>query len=603
MSSVPQESDLHKKRHSLAHIMAQAVMERHPGTQLGFGPAIDDGFYYDFLLPDQLTADELPEIEERMRQIIAEGHEFQRRDLPADEAVGVLRERDQTLKVEWAQELKEEGGEETLVFYRHGEFEDLCEGPHVETTKVIDPKSFKLDSIAGAYWRGNHTRPMLLRIYGLAFDTGKELRGYLKRRELAMQRDHRKLGKELELYMISEEVGPGLVMWLPAGNVVRQELERFAEEFEFHAGYQRVSTPVITKDTLYQRSGHLEHYKENMYPPMVLDDATYYLRPMNCPHHHLIFASRPRSYRELPLRLAEYGNVFRYELAGTLAGLLRVRSMCMNDAHIYCREDQAEEELAAVLDLYKLVYGKFRIDGFSMRLSLHDPKSKSEKYVEDPEIWRRAEEITRRVLQDSGIPFEEVRGEAAFYGPKIDCQLKNVVGREETVSTNQLDHVMAERFDLSYIGEDGREHRPVIIHRAILSTHERFVAFLIEHLGGAFPTWLAPVQLQVIPVAPAFSDYAARVAQTFRDERFRAEVDLSSERFNKKIRAATVRKIPNILIVGEREAADEAVTWRRYCAQRSQRTLPLGEMLALARTLRAERTMDNFEDEPLPGGE
>jgi threonyl-tRNA synthetase len=593
------DTDIYKKRHSLAHIMAQAVMERHPEIQLGFGPPVDDGFYYDFLMKKPLSADELPEIEERMRQIIAEGHEFERRDLSADEAIDLLRTREQSLKVEWAGELHEEG-EATLSFYKHAEFEDLCEGPHVESTKKIDPGSFKLDSIAGAYWRGNHTRPMLVRIYGLAFENGKELRGFIKRRELAMQRDHRKLGKELELYMISEEVGPGLIFWLPAGNVVRQELERFAEEFEFRAGYQRVTTPIITKEALYHRSGHLEHYKENMFPPMVLDDATYYLRPMNCPHHHLVFASRPRSYREMPVRLGEYGNVFRYELAGTLAGLLRVRSMCMNDAHIYCREDQAEEELAKVLDLYKLVYGKLRIDGYSMRLSLHDPKSKSEKYVEDPELWLRAEEITRRVLQASGIPFEEVRGEAAFYGPKIDCQLKNVVGREETVSTNQLDHVMAERFDLSYVGEDGGHHRPVIIHRAILSTHERFVAFLIEHLGGAFPTWLAPVQFQVIPVAPTFADYAAKVAATFHDELFRAEADLSSERFNKKIRAATMRKVPNILIVGERESEEETVTWRRYCDQRSQKTLPLSGMLAMARRLRADRIMDNFPDELLP---
>ncbi len=599
MSKPSKETNIYKKRHSLAHIMAQAVMEKRPGSQLGFGPPVDDGFYYDFLLSEPLSADELPEIEERMREIVAEGHSFERRDLESASAIELLQSRQQELKVEWAGDL-EKGGEETLSFYSHSDFEDLCEGPHVETTKKIDPRSFKLDSIAGAYWRGNHTRPMLVRIYGLAFNNGKELRSYLKRRELAMQRDHRKLGRELELFMVSEEVGPGLIFWLPAGNVIKQELERFAEEFEYRSGYQRVTTPVITKETLYQRSGHLEHYKENMFPPMVLDDATYYLRPMNCPHHHLVFASRPRSYRELPLRLAEYGNVFRYELAGTLAGLLRVRAMCMNDAHIYCREDQAEEELAHVLDLYKLVYEKFRIEGYSMRLSLHDPGSSTEKYVEDPDLWTRAEEITRRVLEGSGIPFEEARGEAAFYGPKIDCQLKNVVGREETVSTNQLDLVMSERFGLSYVGEDGGQHRPVILHRAILSTHERFIAFLIEHLGGAFPTWLSPLQFQVVPVAPSFAEYAEMVAKTLRDQLFRAEADLSSERFNKKIRAATIRKIPNILIVGERESTDSTVTWRRYCAQKKQRTLPLADLVDLAGRMRAERTMDNFEDEPLP---
>jgi threonyl-tRNA synthetase len=600
MTNADKDTPLYRQRHSLAHVMAQAVLERRPGAQLGFGPPVDDGFYYDFLLEQPLSAEELPAIEERMRQILAEGRAFERRELPASDAIALLEDRGQRLKVEWAGELHETG-EATLSFYSHGGFEDLCEGPHVTATSDIDPGAFKLDSIAGAYWRGNHTRPMLVRIYGLAFETPSALDEYVKRRELAMQRDHRKLGRELDLFMISEDVGPGLVFWLPAGNVIRQELERFAEEFEFRAGYQRVTTPVITKETLYRRSGHLEHYKDNMFPPMVLDDATYYLRPMNCPHHHLVYASRPRSYRELPLRLAEYGHVFRYELAGTLAGLLRVRAMCMNDAHIYCRQDQAEEELARVLDLYKLVYGKFRIEGYSMRLSLHDPSSKSEKYVEDHDLWLRAEEITRRVLQGSGIPYVEARGEAAFYGPKIDCQLKNVVGREETVSTNQLDLVMSERFGLHYVGEDGSQHRPVILHRAILSTHERFVAFLIEHLGGAFPTWLAPVQFQVVPVAPSFTEYAATVERALRNELFRAQADLSTERFNKKIRAATIRKVPNVLIVGERESQDSTVTWRRYCDQRSQRTLSIDELLAVARRLRAERTMDNFPDEPLPG--
>ncbi len=589
--TVPQWLEV--RRHSLAHIMAQAVMERRPDTKLGFGPATDDGFYYDFLFSAPLTRDELKAIERRMREIIREDERFVRTELPIEEAIEKLRSMGQDLKVEYCRELGE-AGNATVSFYESGSFVDMCEGPHVERASAIPVDCFELDSIAGAYWRGDETRPMLTRIYGLAFETKEALEEFKTRRELAKQRDHRKLGKELGIFHMSDQVGQGLALWLPNGATLIDELEKLAKEMEFRYGYVPVRTPHITKSQLYLTSGHLPYYKDSMYPPMHLgDDEEYYLKPMNCPHHHVIYASRPRSYRDLPLRLAEYGAVYRYEQSGELAGLLRVRGMWMNDAHLYCTPEQVKKEFIKVLELHRFYYGLFRITDYWVRLSLGDPRST--KYAGSPEAWETTEALAREALEEAGFPFEEVRGEAAFYGPKVDHQMTNVVGREETASTTQLDLVMPERFGLTYIGPDGAEHRPVIIHRAPLGTHERFVAFLLEHLGGAFPTWLAPVQVRVLPISQDQHAYAARVVEALRDKLIRASLDGSSESLNRRIRDAELQKVPNVAVVGKREQAEGTVTWRRK-GHRAQATLPLDRFVEAIDEVRSRRLMDNFDD-------
>lgn len=595
----PGELKLYKIRHSLAHVLAQAVRRTRPKLKLAFGPPISTGFYYDFDLEQPLSVDDLPEIQKAMRQIIAEKQKFESFSRPAADAINSLRDQGESFKSEYAEELRGRG-ETELGFYRNGPFEDMCRGPHVEHTGQIPPDCFALDTIAGAYWRGDEKRPMLTRIYGLAFSTKKELEEYQAKRALAKERDHRKLGQELELYTINDKVGPGLVLWLPNGTVVRESLENFAKEVEFKAGYHRVSTPHITKEGLYYTSGHLPYYKGSMFPPMLMEgEEPYYLKPMNCPHHHLIYKNRPRSYRELPLRLAEYGTCYRYEDSGTLSGLLRVRMLSMNDAHIYCRPDQLRDEFKAVLDLHEFYYKKFRISDYWMRLSTHDPANK-EKYVDDPRSWQYSEQVIKDLLDASGMRYELGKGEAAFYGPKIDFQIKNVVGREESASTNQLDFAMPERFELAYVGDDGKEHRPYIIHRAPLGTHERFIAFLIEHFGAAFPTWMSPLQVKIIPVAPDMLEYAERLAREFREHLVRCEIDTSADSFNKKIRNAVTHKTPNILVVGKKEQDEGTVTWRRY-AVKEQRTLKFAEFLATLSTMLRERTMDNFADEAIPG--
>ncbi|MDD2941874.1 MAG: threonine--tRNA ligase [bacterium] len=588
-----QDENLYKIRHSLAHVMAQAVLQIRPKARLAFGPPIANGFYYDFDLEEPITPDDLPDIEERMRNIIKERQVFEHCDRSVAEAVGRLEEQGEVYKVEYAHELASQG-ETTLGFYRNGPFEDMCRGPHVEHTGMLPRDGFKIDSIAGAYWRGDEKRPQLTRLYALAFATKKELKEFEAQRELARQRDHRKLGAELEYYTIVDEVGPGLPLWLPNGTVLRDELEKLAEEVEFRAGYQRVHTPHITKSKLYYTSGHLPYYKDGMYPPMIIDEEEYYLKPMNCPHHHMIYRSRPRSYRELPLRLTEYGECYRYEDSGALAGLLRVRMLSMNDAHIYTQPEKLREEFRSVLDLHTLYYDKFRLSDYWMRLSLHDPANK-DKYVDNEHAWQSSENILREVLDEMGLRYDERKGEAAFYGPKVDFQIKNVIGREETASTNQLDFAMPERFDLSYVGEDGAQHRPYIIHRAPLGTHERFIAFLIEHFGGAFPTWMSPLQVRIIPVASKFADYAESLSKSLRNELFRVDVDHSDDSFNKRIRKAVTSKIPNMLIVGGEEEEHNTVTWRRY-AVKEQRNLPFAEFSEKLKTMRSARTMDNFAD-------
>ncbi len=590
-------SQLSLQRHSLAHVLAQAVLEIQPAAKLGFGPSTDNGFYYDSDLTEPLTTEDLSGIEKRMRKIIGRRQEFVRRSLPIDAAIAHLEERGEQMKVEYARDLKEQGAAE-LSFYENGPFEDMCEGPHVASTAELPAKAFKLDSIAGAYWRGDESRPMLTRVYGLAFATPVELKEFLAQRKLAAERDHRKLGKELELFVISEDVGPGLPLWLPHGTVIRDELESFAREMEFRQGYQPVVTPHIAREELYYTSGHLPYYKDSMFPPMEMPgESNYYLKSMNCPHHHIIFRSLPRSYRDLPLRLAEYGDVYRYELSGTLAGLLRVRGMAMNDAHIYCRDDQVHVEFKQVLDLCRFYYDYLRLTSYYMRLSLHDaddPK-KGEKYIDDPEGWALTERSVLEILEASGLPFEIAKGEAAFYGPKVDYQISNVVGREETASTNQLDFGAGPRFDLKYKGEDGAYHRPYVIHRAPLSTHERMISFLIEHYGGAFPTWLAPVQVMVVPVADDHREYAERLVAELRGRLLRAELDASSDSFNKRLRNAITHKIPNLLIVGAKEVESESVTWRRYVI-REQQTMAMTSCIEILERLRRERLMDNFAD-------
>lgn len=594
----PENDKLYKIRHSLAHVMAQAVLEIRPKAKLAFGPPIDDGFYYDFDLGESLSDEDFADIEKRMRRIISARQQFEASKRSAADAVKHLEERGENYKVEYCKELISQG-ETEIGFYVNGPFEDMCRGPHVEHTGQLPPDCFAIDSLAGAYWRGDVNRPQLTRIYALCFENKKALKEFQEKRELAKQRDHRKLGTELELFTITDEVGPGLPLWLPNGTVIRDELEKYAKETEFRQGYQRVSTPHITKDQLYYTSGHLPYYKESMYPPMEVDDGQlYYLKPMNCPHHHMIYRSRPRSYRELPVRLAEYGTCYRFEDSGALSGLLRVRMLSMNDAHIYCRPDQLREEFRSVLDLHTMYYKKFRLSDYWMRLSLHNPENK-EKYVDNPEAWKFSEAVVKEVLDEMGLRYELGSGEAAFYGPKVDFQIKNVIGREETASTNQLDFAMPERFDLTYVAEDGKEHRPYIIHRAPLGTHERFIAFLIEHFGGAFPTWMAPMQVRIVPVSDKFYEHAEKLREDLQKNLVRVEIDLTHETFNKKIRNAVTKKTPNIAIIGGNEVEANTVTWRRY-ASKEQRTMPYEQWRTMILEMIHQRTMDNFEDEALP---
>jgi threonyl-tRNA synthetase len=511
-------------------------------------------------------------------------------------------------KREYAEELVQNQGLDTLTFYRNGTFLDMCEGPHVEHTGELPLGGFKLRSLAGAYWRGDSRNVMMTRIYCWAFESKEDLEVRLKEWKLAQERDHKKLGAKLDLFVIDEMIGKGLPLWLPNGTAIREELEKLGKELEFKAGYQRVATPHLTKEDLYFQTGHLPYYAESMFPPMELRETRetedgeveevtqrYRLKPMNCPHHHRIFAARLRSYRDLPLRLAEYGHCYRYEDSGALSGLLRVRGMCMNDAHIYCTPDQVIPEFVKVMEMYREAYRILELPNFYMRLSTwdpDDPKGK-EKYIDDPEGWETTQQMVRDAMDVAGMPYTEARGEAAFYGPKIDVQLRTVTGREETASTNQVDFGVAQRMGLVYRGADNGEHHPYIIHRAPLGTHERFVAFLIEHYGGAFPTWLAPVQVLALTVADRFNGYAEKVVEGLRGEFIRAEIDGSSETLGKKIRNATTSKVPNVLVIGEREVDDGTVTLRRY-GSREQRTMPVDEFRALVMAAIATRTDAGF---------
>lgn len=584
----PSNSKVYKIRHSLAHILAQAVLELRPQSKLGFGPPIADGFYYDFILTEPLAEEDFKEIEKKMKHIIKQRQVFVKEDLNPLEALKRIEDKGEPYKKEYAQELIEKHQLKSLTFYTNGKFVDMCEGPHVEHSGEIDPGCFKIRSLAGAYWRGDSNNIMMTRIYAFAFETKEELDSHVLAYQEALARDHKKLGKELDLFHIDEEIGKGLPLWLPNGTIIRDEIEKLMRELEFRDGYKRVSTPCLTKVGLYHKTGHLPYYKEGMFPFMEMVETTnekgeeikesYALRPMNCPHHHKIFASRARSYRDLPLRLAEYGNVFRYEDSGSLSGLLRVRGMCMNDAHIYCTEDQIEEEFLKVMKMHEEVYGLLGLKNFWMRLSTWDPEDPKgkEKYVNDPGAWERTQDMVRRAMEKSGLPFKEVKGEAAFYGPKIDFQMKTVTGREETISTNQLDFAIPSRLDLTYNGADNSPHHPYVIHRAPAGTHERFTAFLIEHFAGAFPIWLAPIQVMAMAVGESFEPYAREIVADLRKHFIRAEIDDSGDSFNKKIRTNSKQKIPNLLIVGEQEKNNGTITLRRH-GQSEQKTMPKEE--------------------------
>ncbi len=603
-ATVDKDSQLYRIRHSLAHVLAQAVQQYRPGTTLGFGPPIADGFYYDFILPEPISPEDLPKIEKLMKKIIKKNQRFSYEDLPRAEALAKIEEMGEPYKAEYALELLEKTENDSLRFYTNGPFVDMCEGPHVESTRQIPKNAFKLRSVAGAYWRGDEKNAMMTRIYAWAFEDKEQLDAHVKAFEERQKRDHRKLGQQLDLFVLDPEIGRGLPLWMPNGTVLRDELEKLAKELEFKAGWVRVATPHLARAELYYRTGHLPYYAEGMYPPMELKESQedgsevvsegYMLKPMNCPHHHKIFAARPRSYRDLPLRLAEYGQVYRFEDSGSLSGLLRVRGMCQNDGHAYCTREQIEEEFIAVMDMHKELYALLGLDDYYMRLSCWDPEDPKgkEKYVDDPEGWNQAEGILRRTMADSGIPYVEAAGEAAFYGPKVDFQMRTVTGREETASTNQLDFAIARRLGLVYTGADGKEHHPFVIHRAPLGTHERFAAFLIEHYGGAFPTWLAPIQVRVLPVSEKTLEYGEQLVRELRAEQIRAEVDRGAEKVGKKIRNALTHKIPNVLVVGPQEAEAGTVTWRRY-GQKEQASLDKGAFRA--ELLRRIRTRSDAE--------
>ena len=599
-----QEDRLYRIRHSAAHVMAQAVRELYPDARLAIGPPIQDGFYYDFDLgmeegrPRTFLPEDLEEIERRMRRIIGGQYPFVYREVGADEARELFV--DEPYKLELIEGLVEgtvdEYGEETegsqvISTYTQDTFEDLCRGPHVEHTGQIPIEGVKLMSVAGAYWRGDEHRPMLQRIYGTAWANGKQLKRHLKMLEEARQRDHRKLGRELSLFIFDEEVGPGLPLWLPNGEVIINELERLARAMETAAGYRHVRTPHLTKESLFQRSGHLPYYADSMYPPMEMEGVRYYIKPMNCPMHHKIYGSEPRSYRDLPLRLAEYGTCYRYEKSGELMGLMRVRSMQMNDAHIYCSEEQFAAEFMGVIDLYLHYFRLFGIEQYQMRLSTHHPRGLGKKYVDNARLWARTEDLVRRTMQEGEVPYVEVADEAAFYGPKIDVQVWSAIGREFTLATNQVDFAVPTRFDLVFVNSDGVEETPLCIHRAPLSTHERMIGFLTEHYGGNFPLWLAPEQVRIVPIT---DDHVAS-AEAFRTaceaRGLRAEVDASSARMNAKIRQAQLLRIPVMAVIGDREVADETVSLRLRGGQRRQ-GMSRTACLARAADLVAERSAE-----------
>lgn len=570
------EEGLQIMRHSAAHLLAQAIKRIYKDVKFGVGPVIENGFYYDVEMDEAITPEDLPKIEKEMKKIVNANLPIVRKEVSREEAKARFAEIGDDLKLELLDAIPEG---ETVSIYEQGEFFDLCRGVHVPSTGKI--KEFKLLSLAGAYWRGDSKNQMLQRVYGTAFFKKADLEEHLRMLEEAKERDHRKLGKELKLFANSQKVGQGLPLWLPKGATIRRVIERYIVDKEISLGYEHVYTPVLGSKELYETSGHWDHYQEGMFPPMEMDNETLVLRPMNCPHHMMIYKQDIHSYRELPIRIAELGTMHRYEMSGALSGLQRVRGMTLNDAHIFVRPDQIKDEFIRTVRLIQDVYEDFGLSDYTFRLSYRDPED-TEKYFDDDEMWNKAQSMLKEAMDEIGQDYYEAEGEAAFYGPKLDVQVKTAIGKEETLSTVQLDFLLPERFDLTYIGEDGKQHRPVVIHRGVVSTMERFVAFLIEEHKGALPTWLAPVQFQVIPVSPAVHlDYAKKVQERLQREGLRVEVDSRDEKIGYKIREAQMQKIPYMLVVGDQEAENGAVNVRKYGEQNSE-TISLDEFVKKA---------------------
>ncbi len=545
--------------HSSAHLMAEALESIYPGIKFGYGPPVDNGFYYDVDLGGRdIGVDDLKKIETKMAELAGKNSSYIRSEVPKEEALKFFTDKGDEYKIETIHELND--GE--ITFYRQGNFTDLCRGPHIPNTGFI--KAAKLMNIAGAYWKGDEKNKQLTRIYGITFPKQKELDDYLQQLEEAKKRDHRKIGKEMEIFVFDDDVGPGLALWLPNGGAIIEQLESLAKKTEEEAGYYRVKSPHIAKESMYLTSGHLPYYAESMFPPMELDGGRYYLKAMNCPHHHKIFSASPKSYKDLPLRLAEYGTCYRYEQSGELFGLMRVRALNMNDAHIYCTEEQFEEEFRAVNEMYLKYFRIFGIEKYVMRFSTHDPAKRGQKYLDLPELWKKTEDMVRRVLIDSNIPYIEVPDEAAFYGPKIDVQIWSVIGREFTLATNQVDFGQPLRFGLTFKNKNNQDETPLVIHRAPLGTHERFIGFLIEHYAGNFPVWLAPRQVAILPISDRHLAYAKRLEAIFRKQHIRLETDVRSEKIGRKIRDAEMKKIPYMLIIGDKEEQESKVSVRRH---------------------------------------
>lgn len=546
--------------HSSAHLLAEAVESLYPGVKFWVGPALEktQGFYYDMDLGDrQITEEDLEALEKKMGELAKQANVYERKPISKADAIAYFTEKGDEYKLDLLGGL-EDGN---ITFYTQGGFTDLCRGPHIPHTGLI--KAIKLTSVSGAYWKGDERNKVLTRVYGVTFTAQKELDEYLHLLEEAKKRDHRKLGKELGIYTMDDDIGQGLPLWLPNGTIIIEELERLAKETEQAAGYKRVVTPHIAKENLYLTSGHLPYYQDSMYPPMELDGTKYYLKAMNCPHHHKIFAAEPKSYKDLPLRLAEYGTCYRYEQSGELFGLMRVRCLHMNDAHIYCTKEQFAQEFRAVNDMYQYYFKIFGIDKYVMRLSLHDPAKLGQKYVNEPELWLETEDMVRQVLKETGTPFVEVADEGAFYGPKIDVQIWSAIGREFTLATNQVDFAQGRRFELQFTNKDNTAETPLIIHRAPLGTHERFIGFLLEHYAGKFPVWLAPVQVKILPISDKFMDYANNLLISLKKADIRAEIDDRSEKIGKKIRDTELARVPYMLVVGEKEMNEGKASVRR----------------------------------------
>ncbi|MBX9891886.1 MAG: threonine--tRNA ligase [Chitinophagaceae bacterium] len=563
--------------HSSAHLMAEAIEAKYPGAKFWVGPAIDKGFYYDIDLGDRkISEEDLAELEKLMNGLAKKSNPYVRKEIAKAEALAYFTEKGDEYKLDLLSNL-EDGA---ITFYTQGDFTDLCRGPHIPNTGFI--KAIKLTSIAGAYWKGDEKNKMLTRVYGVTFPNQKELDEYLLMLEEAKKRDHRKLGKELGIYTMDDDVGQGLPLWMPNGTVIIEELEKLAKETEEAAGYQRVVTPHIAKESMYLTSGHLPYYADSMFPPMEMDGEKYYLKAMNCPHHHKIFAAEPKSYRDLPYRIAEYGTCYRYEQSGELFGLMRVRCLHMNDAHIYCSKEQFFQEFKAVNDLYLKYFKIFGIDKYVMRLSLHEPSKLGQKYVNEPELWKETEEMVRKVLIETNTPFVEVADEAAFYGPKIDVQIWSAIGREFTLATNQVDFNSGRKFKLAYTTQQNDTDTPLIIHRAPLGTHERFIGFLLEHYAGKFPVWLSPQQVKVLPISDKYLEYAQQVHQTLRSNGIRASVDDRNEKIGKKIREAELSRVPYMLVVGEKEMTEGKLAVRRQ-GKGDIGVLPVDEFVGLVR--------------------